>query len=123
MRIAADENVPALLVRWLRDDGHDVTWVREQSPGAADSEVLRTSTLERRVVLTLDKDFGELVFRRRMRATGVVLVRLATDSPTDLLAKWIARWDEVRVLAEGRFVIVEADGIRVRALPPLTAPP
>ncbi len=48
----------------------------EDQPGAADSKVLALARLERRVLLTNDKDFAELVFRRRFASFGVVLLRL-----------------------------------------------
>ena len=62
MRLLADENVAGETVEALRQQGHDVAWVRTGSPGLADEEVLRRAVSEGRIVVTFDKDFGELAF-------------------------------------------------------------
>src|SRR6266545_7350801 len=78
MRILADENVAGEIVEALRQRGHDVGWIRADAPGSADSEVLRRAASEERIVVTFDKDFGELAFRFRLPATsGIVLLRVA----------------------------------------------
>jgi len=58
----ANENVPLAVVTSLRKDGHDVAWVREDAAGSTDDQVLGRAVKEGRVLLTFDKDFGELVF-------------------------------------------------------------
>ena len=62
MRVLANENVPAALVERLRSVGHDVARVRERSPGIADPQVIEWAINDQRVLLTFDKDFGELAF-------------------------------------------------------------
>ena len=62
MLFLADEDFPGIGVRWLRDAGHDVIWARTHMPGKADSELLAAAQRDSRVVLTCDKDFGELAF-------------------------------------------------------------
>lgn len=58
--VLADENLDSLVVRWLRERGHDVIWMVDLAPGAIDSDVLaRTAD---RVLLTQDRDFGRMVF-------------------------------------------------------------
>lgn len=61
MRWLCNENIPRNLVEELRRRGHDTAWIRERSPGIADAEVLAIAIRERRICLTFDKDFGELV--------------------------------------------------------------
>jgi predicted RNase H-like HicB family nuclease/predicted nuclease of predicted toxin-antitoxin system len=77
VRLLADEGVDAATVARLRLDGHDVTYVAELAPGITDDGVLVLANGEGRVLLTIDKDFGELVFRLRRVSAGVLLVRLA----------------------------------------------
>jgi predicted nuclease of predicted toxin-antitoxin system len=87
MRLLADENMPRDVVAALRRAGHDVAWVREQAPGSSDKHVLEMAQAEQRIVLTFDKDFGELAFHRGLPATcGVVLFRVSTRSPTQTTA-------------------------------------
>ena len=76
MRLLADENIPKLAVEALRDRGHDVAWVRQDAPGIPDQEVLSLGQDESRLLITCDKDFGELAFRHGLPAEhGVVLFR------------------------------------------------
>jgi len=68
-------------VERLRDDGHTVLYVLEMEPSISDDEVIRRANQEFALLLTADKDFGELVFRQRRIVYGVVLIRLAGLSP------------------------------------------
>ncbi len=63
MRILADENFPGDAVEALRQQGYDVVWVRTDAPGSSDHVILARAQAENRVIVTLDKDFGELAFR------------------------------------------------------------
>ena len=84
VRILADENFPGPVTRELRRCGHDVTSVREVMRGATDREVLAQAQQEERLVVTFDKDFGELAYRFGLPATsGVVLFRLSGASPNE----------------------------------------
>jgi predicted nuclease of predicted toxin-antitoxin system len=77
MKILADESVEKGVVQRLRRDGHDVNYVAELSPGIMDEEVLALASAESTLLLTADKDFGELIFRQRFIKRGIVLYRLA----------------------------------------------
>jgi len=77
MRILADESVDKQIVDHLRQDGHVVFYVAEMEPGISDDEVLSLATRESALLLTADKDFGELVFRQGRFAEGIILIRLA----------------------------------------------
>ena len=76
MKLLADEGVDAAIVARLRSDGHDVVYVAELSPGITDETVLELANADERILMTTDKDFGELVFRLRRVAFGILLVRL-----------------------------------------------
>ena len=81
MRILADENMPGDAVAMIRSRGHDVLWIRTDSPGATDEANLAKAVAEQRLLITFDKDFGDLVFRRGHAAScGVVLFRITTPS-------------------------------------------
>ena len=75
MRILADESVEGEVVARLRSEGHDVAYVPETFAGIRDDEVLARANAENRVLLTEDKDFGELVFFYGNRTLGIVLLR------------------------------------------------
>jgi hypothetical protein len=65
VKLLADEGVDAAIVTRLRSDGHDVVYVAELSPGITDEAVLELANANERILVTTDKDFGELVFRLR----------------------------------------------------------
>jgi hypothetical protein len=67
----ADECCDAFLVDGLRGDGHDVLYVKESAPGTDDHTVLQMAADQERVLLTEDKDFGELVVRLKLPAYGI----------------------------------------------------
>jgi predicted nuclease of predicted toxin-antitoxin system len=71
MRWLADECVAAPLVWFLRAGGHDVLYVAESAAGLSDPDVISLALREKRLLLTEDKDFGDLVFRRE-RAVPVL---------------------------------------------------
>lgn len=76
MNFLADESVDAHIVYALRNDGHNVEYITEVAPGIFDSSVLERANQKNAVLLTCDKDFGEMVFRRNEIHSGVILLRL-----------------------------------------------
>ncbi len=117
MRIVANENIAGSVIGALRDAGHDVLSVKESMRGASDEEILARAQSETRIVITHDKDFGELAFRFGLPAdAGVVLFRLSgTDPESD--NQRILEALAVRSDWEGHFTVVEQDRIRIRPLP------
>ena len=80
LRLLADENVPRPLIHLLRAKDIDVKWVREIERGMSDEEVVDLSANEGRIILTLDGDFGKLVYWQKMKCVGVVLIRIRDES-------------------------------------------
>jgi predicted nuclease of predicted toxin-antitoxin system len=117
MRLCANENLPEDCVLRLRQDGHDVLWIRETAPGSPDDVVLSRACRESRLLLTFDKDFGELVFRRGAKAShGIVLFRIAQPSAAVVAAR-VAIILASRDDWSGRFSVVEESAVRMRPLP------
>ena len=81
MKLVADEGVDRPIIERLRADGHDVFYVAESDAGISDDEVLRVANERGAVLVTADKDFGELVFRQKRLVHGVILLRLAGLAP------------------------------------------
>ena len=116
MRFLANENFPRAAVEGLRAAGHDVAWIRTEAPGATDEQVLARSRDEGRVLITFDKDFGELVLRRGLSASqGVVLLRLPLAGPEELVARAVAALT-ARGDWAGHFSVIEGDRVRMRPL-------
>lgn len=76
MTFVCDEGVDRAIVEQLRTEGHEVIYIAELWPSISDDEVLREANDRGAVLITADKDFGELVFRMGALSTGVLLIRL-----------------------------------------------
>ena len=119
MNFLADENFPLDAVAALRQLGHDVVWIRTDSPGVIDEVVLARAIAENRVLLTFDKDFGELAFRRGLPATcGIVLFRITPTSGPEAARKVSAALVS-RTDWPGHFSVIDERRIRMRPLPAL----
>lgn len=118
MRILANENFPADAIAALRQHGHDVVWIRTDSPGSSDGQVLARAGAESRVLVTFDKDFGELAFRTKLPASsGIVLFRISMASSAHI-AHIAVMALESRTDWAGHFAVVEDTRIRMTPLPP-----
>lgn len=85
MRILADENFPKKVVEALRQNHYDVLWIRTDFPGSSDTAILAMAQREQRIIVTFDKDFGELAFRLELPASsGIILFRLPPLAPVRL---------------------------------------
>jgi predicted nuclease of predicted toxin-antitoxin system len=81
MKLLADESVDRKTVERLRQEGHDVLYIAEMEPGITDDVVLEGANERNALLVTADKDFGELVFRQGLVNSGVMLLRLPGLSP------------------------------------------
>lgn len=79
--IVADENVDQVIITHLRENKCQVVSIREKNPGISDSEVIKQTIINKALLITEDKDFGELVFSHGIKDCSVVLLRC--DSPPD----------------------------------------
>jgi predicted nuclease of predicted toxin-antitoxin system len=116
----ANENVPGEVVLAARQDGHDLAWVTELSPGADDDSVLASALSEGRVLLTFDKDFGEMALRRGVDAScGVILLRPRLTAP-DYLARFTLTVLTQQVQWQGHFTVAQEGKLRLIPLPKLS---
>jgi predicted nuclease of predicted toxin-antitoxin system len=114
VNLVANEGVDRPVVERLRQDGHDVVYVAELSPSITDEEVLQQANTRGAVLLTADKDFGELVFRQRLVHSGVALLRLA-GLPNVTKAEIVAEVFRDRTAEViGAFSVVSPGQVRIR---------
>lgn len=117
MRLLADENFPGDAIVALREDGHDVIWIRTEAPGSSDHDVLARAQRETRILITFDKDFGELAFRSRLPASGgIILFRISTPSSNHIARAAVAALRSRKDWA-GNFSVIEDRRIRMTRLP------
>ena len=80
MKFIADENLGVKVPKYLKSLGFDIIWIQKISPGKPDAQILEIANKENRILITLDKDFGELVFKEKLATAGVIFLRLKDES-------------------------------------------
>ncbi|MBK8652420.1 MAG: DUF5615 family PIN-like protein [Haliscomenobacter sp.] len=116
MNFLADEGVDRQIVIRLRAEGHHVLYVAETAAGADDDTVLKMASMENRILITRDKDFGELAFRSRRAHTGIILNRLhelPSDTKADLVAQVINNFKEQLI---GAFTVIQPGRVRIKKI-------
>jgi predicted nuclease of predicted toxin-antitoxin system len=116
----ADECVLDSIITRLRADGHTVHAIRDASAGSPDPDVLAVAVGLQAVLLTQDKDFGELVYRLKMDHRGIILIRLAgmTSAERAELVSTVVT-NHAGELPDA-FTVISSNGVRIR--PPGTQP-
>jgi predicted nuclease of predicted toxin-antitoxin system len=114
MNLLADEGVDRPIVERLRQDGHEVVYIAEMSPGIDDDTILRQANDSNALLLTLDKDFGELIFRQRLVHAGVILIRLAGLQPATKADVVSAALREHETELFNTFSVISPGSIRIR---------
>ena len=116
MLLLADENFPRLAVEALAGSGHDVVWIRIAAPEMSDQTIFEWAVREGRIILTFDKDFGEIARRADISGPcGIILFRLAVSSARQLTEK-IVEAIASRSDWAGNFSVVDANRIRIRPM-------
>lgn len=117
MNLVADESVDRSVVDRLRHDGHEVLYVAELSPSIDDDSVLDSANEHGALLITADKDFGELVFRLRRAHAGVVLLRLSGSPPqakARIVSDVLSSHGESLIDA---FSVISSGRVRIRGAP------
>lgn len=112
MRFLVDECAGPTLARWLQAQGHDVFSVYEQARGITDEEVLRIALENERILITVDKDFGEKIFREKHPHHGVILLRLKDERSKSKIAAMERLLANFATRLSGQFVVMTDTRIR-----------
>lgn len=117
MKFLANENIPKKVCNRLRlEMDIDITSSLEIAQGLRDEEVISLAQEKGSIIITFDKDFGELVFKKRANVKGIVLLRFAPVSPEFIFNKIKNLLLTGDIKLEGNFVVVEEDLVRVREI-------
>lgn len=118
MRFLLDQDVYAVTAKFLTDSGHDVLLVAQIGCSqATDEEILRTAQEQNRLLVTRDRDYGNLVFVKAI-GTGVIYLRILPNTVNAVhnkLKRILQTYSEAKLASA--FVVVEPDGHRFRQLP------
>lgn len=113
-RFLVDVGVGKKVQRWLSANGYDVKCVRDIDPAMQDDKILRIAASENRMVVTMDKDFGQLVYRAGLTHSGVLLLRLedANGAEKAQAVEHILRNYSSRIV--NRFCVFQNGKLRIR---------
>jgi predicted nuclease of predicted toxin-antitoxin system len=118
MMLVADEGVDRPIVEALRADGHTVKYFAESGSGSTDTDVLAAAHDAQNLLLTCDKDFGELVYRQQLTNSGVVLIRLeglSAESKASIVSKTMK--DHIAEMRTA-FTVISPGMVRIRRKTP-----
>lgn len=114
LTFVADENVDRAVIARMRELGFVVRSIAELEPSCTDEEVLMFASSSQAVLITADKDFGELVYRQQRASAGVMLSRLAGLRPAEKAMVVLNVVAEQRTELVRAFTVVSAAGVRIR---------
>lgn len=113
MRFLVDECTGPAVARWLRQLQHDVLSIYEEARGLDDDGILQKAVAGNRILITNDKDFGEIIFREGKPHKGVILLRLEDErvaSKIKVLKRLLERYAEQLA---GNFVVATEVTVRI----------
>ena len=117
MNFVADESCARPVIQALREAGHDVLAIAEIARGATDEQVLEHALREKRVLITEDRDFGELLYARGRSSAGVILVRFPSRARRAKSATVIEAVSKLGSRLRDAFTVVEPGRLRISSRP------
>lgn len=116
MKLLADECCDAPIVNALRAAGFDVAYAIEGVRGLDDAQLLNRAFDEGRILLTQDKDFGELVYRLRHPSHGIILLRFDPEHQLEMVDRVVGFLLAERSRLAGCFAVLDPERARIRSL-------
>jgi predicted nuclease of predicted toxin-antitoxin system len=116
VKFLVDESTGKKLCESLVESGYDAIYVGDVIPGSSDEDVLKLAESEERILITNDKDFGELVYRLNKPSSGVILLRLKKDTPKTRIEYVFSLLDNMVESLKGKFVVLTEMGYRIRKI-------
>ena len=116
LEVVFDECIPEEVAQGLRAEGHDVVLIADLSPGVSDLRVLSYARERATVVVTADKDFGDLVYREAKPTSGVILLRAGRIGPVERARLLAVLVEEHAAELVGAFTVLTQNSLRIRRL-------
>jgi predicted nuclease of predicted toxin-antitoxin system len=117
IKFLANENVPKATIEKLRNEGFDIISVSSDFPSIKDEAVILFATMDNRVIITFDRDYGELIFKRNIQPpSGIIYFRIQgfqPEEPAEILLNWLS---VPNLQFEGFFTVISEKNIRQRKL-------
>lgn len=113
MNFLVDECVGRQVFNWFKANNYDVLFVKDECEGVSDDVVLEKSRRDGRVLITCDKDFGDMIFRDQKKHVGIVLLRLIDESPKNKIR--VLNWllENNKDIIDNNFLLVSDRNVRI----------
>lgn len=115
MRLLLDSCVSARACAFLRDRGHDVLYAAELPADPGDAPLLARAHSEERILVTLDKDFGDLAVQHGAKHSGILRLVMVRAADQGLSCALVVESPVGVDLLKGAIVVCEPDRVRVRS--------
>jgi predicted nuclease of predicted toxin-antitoxin system len=112
LRFLVDECVGPTVAKWLRTQGYDVISIYDEARGIDDDTIITIAVIERRIIITADKDFGRKIYMNRRIHYGVVLLRLNDQRTHSMIAALTRLLEQYGEQIVGQFVVVTDKQVR-----------
>jgi predicted nuclease of predicted toxin-antitoxin system len=116
MKFLVDQCCEKSVTITLREAEYDVVSVDESMPGCPDAEILERAYKDGRIVITEDKDFGEMLFRLHRRSMGIMLLRFRADERHLRNSRLLDVLKNKETLLAGNFIVITRDKTRIRPI-------
>ena len=113
MKFLVDECIGPTVAKWLKQKGYDALSIYDEIPGIDDNAVLNKALTQNRVLITCDKDFGEMIFKNKMQHCGILLLRLIDDKPASKINILESILENYRQDLVNNFVVVTEKTVRI----------
>jgi predicted nuclease of predicted toxin-antitoxin system len=114
MKIVADENLAYRMIKALRNEGFEVISIEEDTPSIPDNNVLSVAVKENALLITEDKDFGDLVMLHKLPHKGILLLRLSGMETDEKVIRTLDVIETYREELKDSFTVVDAKKVRIR---------
>jgi len=113
IKFIADVNVEKAIVDYLTENGYDVKWIPDYNCKILDEDLLNLANAEKRILITNDKDFGELTFLQKSLSVGIILLRVKGQCAEDkvkLIKKLLNNYSDKLL---NHFIVITRKKIRI----------
>ena len=115
IKLLANENFPLASVLVLRKAGYDITYIAEENKSISDAAVMNMAIEEERLILTFDRDYGELIFKHNYTPRqGIIYLRLLHYTPEEPGSVIHRLLSEFKIQTERMFTVFDGENIRQR---------
>jgi len=116
LKFLADEGFSFPITSLLRERGYDVQWIGDIASGVDDSTVFAISRKDGRIILTEDKDFGELAIRFKCKTSGIIFLRIEPDKKELREQRVLELFRNFPGKLKNHLIIIDAQKFRFRKI-------